>query len=114
MKTRLTAVSFGLAMAAAIFLLVGPAYSGSAGDRTTHATLAEVNGSWIILPVMFPVLTALVPLIFRKQAVRIFATIFMGGFALIGGFSIGLFYLPAAITMLLATCATPSAKDVRQ
>jgi hypothetical protein len=116
MRTRLTAVSFGLAVSAAIFLLVGPAYSGSAGGRTTHATLVEVNGSWVVLPVMFPVLTALVPLIFHKQALRIIATILIGGFAFISGFSIGLFYLPAAITMLLAACVTPSAKisDMRQ
>src|SRR5712691_1161533 len=110
MKRRLTAVSFGLAMAAAIFLLVWPVYSGSDGNRTTHATLVEVNGLWAMIPVMFPVLTALLPLIFHKQAVQIIATILIGGFALISGFSIGLFYLPAAITMLLATCVTPSAK----
>ena len=116
MKTQLTAVSCGLAMAAAIFLLVGPAYSGFDGNRTTHATLVEVNGPWAIIPVMLPVLTALLPLIFHKQAVRIIASILIGGFALISGFSIGLFYLPAAITMVLATCVTPSAEisDVRQ
>ena len=59
---------------------------------------------------MFPVFTALLPLMFHKQAVQIIATILIGGFAIIGGFSIGLFYLPAAIMMLVATCVTPSAK----
>jgi len=61
MKTRLTAISFALALAAAIFLLVGsPAYSGFRDGRPTHATLIEINGEWAIVPVMFPVLVALV------------------------------------------------------
>ena len=108
MRARLTAVSFGLAMAAAIYLLIGPAYSVSDGKRLTHATLLQFNGPWIIIPVMFPVLIALTPLVFRKQAVRIAAAIVMGAFALISGF--GLFYFPAAILMLLAACVEPSAK----
>ena len=84
--------------AAAIFLLVGPSYSESYGGRAiTRATLVNVNGSWVIIPVLFPPSIALLALIFRKQAVRIIATILIGGFAFIAGFSIGLFYLPAAV-----------------
>jgi hypothetical protein len=75
MKTRLTAISFVLAMAAAIFLLVWPVYSGFDGRRPTHATLVQVNGGWVIGPVMFPVLVALVPLVVPRQAVRIVAVI---------------------------------------
>ena len=59
---------------------------------------------------MFPVLTTLIALLLRKQAVRIVATILLGGFAAIAGFTIGLFYLPAAIPMLLASCVADSAK----
>ena len=110
MKTRLTSVSLGLALAAAIFLLVWPAYSGFNGSRPTRATLLEVNGQYALIPVMFPVLTALIALLLRKQWVRIVATILLSGFALIGGFTIGLFYLPAAILMLLAACVADSAK----
>jgi ABC-type transport system involved in multi-copper enzyme maturation permease subunit len=104
MKTRLTGVSFGLALAAAIFLLVWPIYTGSNGKQTSHATLLQVNGPYILIPVMFPVLTTLIALLLRKQAVRIVATILLGGFAVIAGFTIGLFYLPAAIPMLPASC----------
>ncbi|MDR3698959.1 MAG: hypothetical protein P4L56_04940 [Candidatus Sulfopaludibacter sp.] len=95
MGTRLTALSFGLAIAAAIVLLVLPVYS----NRTT---LPEENGAWAIVPVMFPVVMALLPVLFRKQAVRMAAAFLMGAFALIGSFSIGLLYLPAAIVMFLA------------
>jgi hypothetical protein len=59
---------------------------------------------------MFPVLTTLIALLLPKQWVRIAATILLGGFAAIGGFTIGLFYLPAAILMLLASCVADSAK----
>jgi general stress protein CsbA len=69
-----------------------------------------MNGSWTIVPVMFPVLVALLPMIFRKQWVRIIATVVLGGFVLIGGFSIGFFYLPAGVLMLLAACVEDSAK----
>lgn len=50
-----------MAVAAAIFLLVGPVHSGFDGERPTHRTLLQVNGWWVIVPVMFPVLVALVP-----------------------------------------------------
>lgn len=102
MKTWLTSASFGLALVAAIFLLVWPVYSGFDGVRITHATLLHVNGSWVIVPVCFPVVIALLPLVFRRQAIRIVAAILLCGFSFITGFTIGRFYLPAAVTMLLA------------
>jgi hypothetical protein len=110
MKTRLTVASFGLASAAATFLLVWPVYSGFNGRDTTHATLLQVNGSWAILPVLFPVFVSSLPLVFRKQALRITAGVVMLAFSFISGFSIGLFYVPAAIAMLLAACVADSAK----
>ena len=45
-----------------------------------RATLVEINGEWVIVPVMFPVLVALMSLVVRKQVVRIIAAIVMGGF----------------------------------
>ena len=100
MGTRLTEVSFGLAVAAAVILLVLPVY--------TDRTLLEENGTWAIIPVMFPVVMALLPVLFRKQAIRMVAAFLMGAFAVIGSFTIGLFYLPAAIVMFLAI-RTPTA-----
>jgi hypothetical protein len=110
MKTRLTAISFVLAMVAAIFLLVWPVYRGVGSGGVTHATLIQVNGWWVIVPVMFPVLVAFVPVVVPKQAVRIVAAIVMGAFVFISGFSIGMFYLPAGILMLLAACVEDSAR----
>jgi hypothetical protein len=89
---------------------VWPIYTGFDGVHTTHATLLQVNGSWAILAVAFPVIIALLPLVFRKQAIRIIATLVVGAFSLIGGFTIGLFYIPSALAMLLAACVSDSAK----
>jgi hypothetical protein len=106
MKTKLTAISLGLAVAGAVYLLSWPVYTNHAGK---DATLVEVNGAWALVPVTFPVVIALVPLVYRKQAVRVVAAILMGGFALIA-MSIGLFYLPSAIVMVLAACVGDAAK----
>jgi di/tricarboxylate transporter len=67
MRIRLTAISFGLAMVAAVFLLVWPVYSGLNGERPTHATLLQINGWWAVVPLMFPVMVALVPLVVRRR-----------------------------------------------
>lgn len=99
---RLPAASFGLTIAAAIFLLVWPVYSTSDGTRTTQATLPAVNGPWAVVPVMLPVLAAALPFLSRRRVLRVAATLLLGGFVMASGFSIGLFYLPAAVTMLMA------------
>ncbi len=46
---------------------------------------------------------AFLPVIFRARAVRIVAAIILGGSVLIGGFSIGLFYVLAAIVMVVGS-----------
>jgi hypothetical protein len=110
MKTRLTAASFGLAVAAALFLLVWPVYSGSVGGQPARATLIQINGPSVLIPVMFPVFLTLMPLLLRKQFVRIIVTVLIGAFVVLAGFSIGLLYLPAAIFMLIASSVPDSAK----
>jgi hypothetical protein len=72
--------------------------------------LLQINGSRALIPLFFPVLATLMPLLLRKQWVRIIATILLGGFVLVGGFSIGVFYLPPAVMLLLASCVDDSAK----
>lgn len=113
MKTWLPRLSFALAIAAVIFLLITPAYTGFDGSRTTHATVLQVNGRQSLIPMLFPVIVALAALIFPTREVRIFAAVLMCGFTLLGAFTIGLLYLPAAIVMLITACnasdaSTPS------
>lgn len=110
MKARLTVTAVGLAAAASTFLFVWPVYSGFNGRNTIRATLLEVNGSWAIVVVLVPVFLALLPLVFRKQALRTWTAIVMLLFSLISGFTIGMFYIPASIAMLMAACVTDTAK----
>jgi len=61
MKARLTAISFGFAAVAAIVLFVVPVYSGFTDSQPVRATLIEINGKWVIVPVILPVVVAVVP-----------------------------------------------------
>jgi len=115
MKNRLAGASFVLALLAAGFLLMWPVCSGFNGVQRTRGTLLQVNGPYILIPVLLPVLTALIALLLRKQVVRFVAAILMALFVVLGGFTIGLFYLPAGILMLLASCVDQSSqfRDLR-
>jgi len=110
MKNRLAGASFGLALLAVIYLLLVPIYAGFNGTQPSRGTDLQVNGPYALIPAMFPVLTALMALLFRRQWVRIGATILIGGFVVIACFTIGLLYLPSGILMLLASCVDDSAK----
>ena len=113
MPGRLTAVSFCLALAAlaaSALLLVLPAYSGSIGGQARQASLLDVNGSWALVPLSVPLVLVLIPLAFAKRAVRVAACIVLFAFVVAGGFTIGLFYLPAAVLLLLAAVLDPPPK----
>ena len=112
-ETWLSVGSLGLALAAAVFVLVEPPYSRWDETHTinpTRATLVEVNGEGVYIPVMFPVVVALTPLVFPRRTVRIIATLLICGFTILGSLSIGLYYFPAAAGMMLATYWSIEAK----
>ena len=107
MKNWFTALAFALALAASLVLLVFPVYTGFRDGELQRATLIQVNGSGVLLPLSFPVLITLLPLVFRKLPVMVAAAVVMCGFAFISGFSIGMFYMPSAVMALLAACVAP-------
>jgi hypothetical protein len=108
-KSLLTAVSCSLALAASVFLLVFPSgRSGYWGGQYHTTTLLQEEGLWVLIPLSFPVVVTLLPLVFPKQAVRILASIIIWAFAILGGFSIGLFYIPSAVVVLLGACVDSS------
>ena len=90
------------ATAAAGLLVVLPIYTRVQGDRTTYATLIDVNGRWSILPVLLPVAFTGLPLIIEARLIRVAATLLLISFVLLSAFSIGLFYVPAAALMVLS------------
>jgi hypothetical protein len=99
----LTRISFGIALAVSSLLLVVPSYTTEWGS----ATMLDVNGLSVLIPLAVPVLIALTPVVFPKRSLRALAAIALGGFCLIGGFSIGLFYIPSAVIMAVAASSRP-------
>ena len=108
---KATLISFLLALAVSILLLVIPTYNSEThsadaqGHMTvtrTQASLLQVNGRLVLLSLGFPVLISLIPVLIPMRGVRIGAAIILGVFALIAGFSIGLFYVPSVLTMIVA------------
>ena len=82
----------GLAITAVVslLLLTVPVYSSG-------QTLVKVNGPHVFGILAIPIVIALGPLVFPR--LKIPAAIAMSLFALISGFSIGLFYLPGAMVL---------------
>lgn len=111
--------SLVLAGVAAAYLLVVPTNvaesttftfwpTGSGGPVSTRSetTLLEAEGWSALVPVLIPVILSAAPLLLdgtRYAApARLLAAALLLGFIVVAGFSIGLFYLPSAVAMLLA------------
>lgn len=84
-------ISLLVTVVVSILLLIAPLYSSG-------KTLVEVNGPRAFGVLAIPVVIALGPMAFRW--LKIPAAIAMLAFALVAGFSIGLFYLPIAALLL--------------
>jgi hypothetical protein len=98
MVMKITALSASLAIVAAVFVMSYPFYSNLDGDLT----LIGENGPWVFIPILLPVVIAAVPLAIQSRAMRIGSSVLLGAFILIAGYPIGLFYLPAAVAMVVA------------
>jgi hypothetical protein len=96
MPARLTlphgrVISLLVTVLVSILLLIAPLYNNG-------RTLAEVNGPRAFGVLAIPVVIAVGPMAFHW--LKIPAAIAMLVFALLAGFSIGLFYLPVAALLL--------------
>ena len=114
-----TVVAHALAWAAALWLVVGPAYQGKSVTAVTPggvasepipftATFIEVNGlsvlPLLLAPVLLTALAALVTTVIHADLVRrgalvVASAVLLLGFCAVGIASIGLFFLPAAIAL---------------
>lgn len=83
-------ISLAITTVVSLLLLTAPVYNSG-------QTLIGVNGPRVLGIVAIPIVIALGPLVFPRLKVP--AAIAMFVFGLIGGFSIGLFYLPAAMVL---------------
>ncbi|MFZ5850447.1 MAG: hypothetical protein ACOYY2_03510 [Actinomycetota bacterium] len=111
---------FALAAAASTWLAVWPCFyrgveavavpPGSppqpAVGRSTCASLLEINGFRVLWVLILPVALAGVAVLaagWRRRWLLAAATVGLAAFSVLGGFSVGLAYLPAAAALLLAT-----------
>ena len=114
---RKAKISFALTiMTSAVFLFV-PVYTSSVkqwpvspdskprGSYFRHGTLASVNGPRAHVMLGIPVMLASLPLLLRSRAVRVVAALLLTGWVVIAAASVGLFYIPSAIMMILAASA---------
>ena len=113
-----------LTFVAGLFLAFYPVYQGvsvtgsSSGVVTSSsesATLITENGLWVVVPLCIPIVLAALGLIAvttrRRTLVWVLGGVLLG-FVVLTGFSIGLFYLPAAIALLLSAGLTDSSRKL--
>ena len=114
---RKAVISFLLAVLASVLSFTLPLYRGQAGLQRSgepitvqvwHATLSSVNGPSIYYILAIPVIIAGVPILLRYRTARIISAVLLTGYLVIGAASIGVFYLPSAIMMLLAASEKPT------
>ena len=111
-----------LAWVAGLWFVFGPAYQGvsvapsmpgePAGEVTRHtATLVEANGLWVLWLLLVPILLTGLTLLgirftdpgqTRRRVLLWLPALALLAFCLVGIFSIGLFYLPVALALLVA------------
>ena len=111
-------VAVALAVVAGLGLAFYPVYQGesqtvsSSGVVTSSsdgATLIDENGPWVALVLCVPVVLVALGLWGAIRGRKTLAWVSAGvllAFCVLGGFSIGLFYLPAGLLLLLAAGLT--------
>ena len=108
---RKAVISLLLAVVASVLSFTLPLYRQQTGFQrlgepatvqVRRATLSSVNGPSVSYLLAIPVIIAGVPLLLRFRTARIISAVLLMSFAVIGAASIGLFYVPSAIMMILA------------
>jgi MFS family permease len=97
-STFLNLAAVVAALAVALLLAVLPVYASS-------ETLVEHEGAWVMAVVLAPALVAALPLAlpvaWRRRALIVVATIAVW-FVIVAGFTIGVFFFPTAVLLVLA------------
>jgi len=113
------------ATAVALFFLFGPVYETSTSEysvtvssgqvatspeRVGHTTGLHANGPQIAFVLAIPILLALLPLAFRKhqRAAFLGAGALTLAFCVLGAMSVGMFFLPTALLLVLAGASMKS------
>ncbi|MGE5227409.1 MAG: hypothetical protein ACM3OO_11105 [Planctomycetaceae bacterium] len=62
----------------------------------------SIDGSWVLVVVSVPVLVALIPVLVRRRRARIVSAVLLWAGCVVGMWSVGMFFVPAAIVMTVA------------
>jgi len=123
-RTVFTAIAAVWVAGVALFFSLAPTYQTSIatyGPNTPasevartelrgHATALEINGPQILFVLSIPILLALLPLAFQRhrRAALLGAAALTLCFCSLGALSVGVFYLPTPLLLLLAAATTPA------
>jgi len=103
-------VAIILATIATVWLVVWPCFytgatSGPGGESTTCSSLIAENGTWVLsylaIPIILTVL-AFLALVARLRVLMWMLAILLFALCILAAWSIGLFYIPSAVTILIA------------
>ncbi len=114
-------IAFALVVVADAVLLLVPTYSSAAssssGDSSqataattsveTTQTMLQVVGPWLLVLLAVPLAAALLPLWARGRAWTVLSLVsasVLGVFVLLGALTIGMFFVPALVTAIVAAC----------
>jgi hypothetical protein len=104
---KLTAAACAAAVASGLYLSFAPVYQESSGDQSQHGASLFAEGQvWqAIAALVAPLALCAAPLLFpdrlRRRALRVAATV-ATVFVIVAGFTVGLFFIPSAVLLILA------------
>jgi hypothetical protein len=75
---------------------------GMSVTRSYNVSMFQINGAWILAVVSVPVLVALIPILVPHRAARIVSAVLLWTGCVVGMWSVGMFFVPAAIVMTVA------------
>jgi hypothetical protein len=99
--------AFVAAVLGALVAAFAPTYSGCWSVQSDvvvcgHLTGFAVNGAWILVVVSVPVLVAFVPMLVHRRPARVISAVLLWTGCVVGIWSVGMFFVPAAILMTIA------------
>ncbi len=115
---RFTWVAFFLAVSGALIAAFAPtgqvmesllSPGGEVVTRSYNVSLFQTEGAWILVVVSVPVLVASIPVLVRRRAARIVSAVLLWIGCIVGMWSVGMFFVPAAIVMTAAAARSEPA-----
>ncbi|HEV7885895.1 MAG TPA: hypothetical protein VGO81_20145 [Solirubrobacteraceae bacterium] len=104
---KLTTAACAAAVASALYLSVTPVYRESSGGHASHGASLFADGQLVqaIAALVAPLVLCAAPLLFperrRRPALRVAASV-ATAFVIVAGFTVGLFFVPSAVLLVLA------------